>query len=154
MIFQAKNLPSKIRFEKDSLWTFQWTNKNSIWERFALNFPVDKQKFDLRKIRLNFPIDKQAKNLFGKHSVETFPSKTKNLLEKIPLKNFREKTNSHEATTLPGENNRGWQNFTLPGRNPGVKRKYKVTTKTKNQNSTFLFKGEAPPTRQEKKWKK
>jgi hypothetical protein len=34
---------------------------------------MDKQKFELKKIRLNFPIDKQTKNIFGKHSVETFP---------------------------------------------------------------------------------
>ena len=52
---------------------------------------MDKQKFDLRKIRFelsngqtklrfekdSFELPKQAKNLFGKHSVETFPSKTK-----------------------------------------------------------------------------
>ena len=83
------------------------------------------------------------KNPFGKHSVETFPWKTKILLEKIPLKNFREKTNSHETTTLPGENNRGWQNFTLPGQNPRVKRKYKNNNKNKNSSLPIpFFKGE------------
>ena len=67
---------------------------------------MDKQKFDLRKIRLNFPIDKQTKNPFGKSSVETFPSKTKNLLEKFPLKNSVEKF-PLKNQTLPGENNPG-----------------------------------------------
>ena len=138
MTFQAK-----IRFEKDSLWTFQWTNKNSIWETFTLNFPMDRQKFLLRKIRLNFPIDKQTKKSFWKTLCWDISMKNKkSFLEKVPLRHFHQKQKTFWKNflwkillknfrwkTIPSLGKvLGWKemkNQTLPGQNPRVKRNEK-----------------------------
>ena len=117
---------TKIRFEKDSLWTFQWTNKNFFWEKFVWTSQLtNKQKIFLENTLLRHFHEKQ-KILLEKVPLRHFHQKQKtfwkNFLWKILLKNFRWKTIPSLGKVL------GWKemkNQTLPGQNPRVKRNEK-----------------------------